>query len=127
MELRAGHTFLYPLKEDREAHLWIVATNPNADGMFAAVSLTSLKGSKDQTVVLQPGEHPFIKWPTCVAYAVADISSCDKLKGYLESGAARMHRDTSPELLKLVFDGFLASDLTKKRVREFIQAYKAAL
>jgi hypothetical protein len=37
-------------------HLWIVATAPGSDGLFAIVSLTSLKGSKDQTFILRSGE-----------------------------------------------------------------------
>ena len=110
----------------REEHLWVIATEPNADGLFAIASLTSLKGSKDQTIILSPGEHPFIKWPTCVAYAVADISSSEKLHSHLERGAAKMQQDASEKMLKLVLDGFAASDLTKKRVREFVLAYKAA-
>ena len=126
MTFHAGQTFLYPLDDAQEEHLWVIATEPDPDGLFATVSLTSLRGSKDQTVVLLAGEHPFIKWPTCVAYAATEISSCENLQARLECGLARMHRDASPELLKLVQDGFLASNLTKNRVREFIRAYRAA-
>src|SRR5205823_4779214 len=47
VELRSGRDVLFPLGSDRTPRLWIVATTPGTDGVFAIVSLTSLKGSKD--------------------------------------------------------------------------------
>ena len=87
----AGQTFHYPLRSPAKAHLWIIATGPSAQaGSFAAVSLTSLRGAKDQTVILRQGEHPFIKWDTCVAYALAEIITVEHLEARLSKGAARM-------------------------------------
>ena len=45
--------FLYPLAESEVSHFWVIATEPNADGQFAVANLTSLKGNKDQAVVLR--------------------------------------------------------------------------
>ena len=127
MPFRAGQTFLFPLDDDNyQEHLWVIATEPNQDGVFAAVSFTSFKGAKDQTVVFRSGEHPFFKWDTCVSYALAEVTSVDALQKYLDGKTARMHADLDPERLKLVLDGFTASDRTKNRVREFIKAYKLA-
>jgi hypothetical protein len=78
---RAGQAFLYPLNDDaRIEHLWIIATEPDADGRFATASLTSLKDAKDQTVILRKNEHPFIKWDTCVLYSLAEITSVEALQ-----------------------------------------------
>jgi hypothetical protein len=123
----AGQTYLYPLNDEaRREHLWIIVTEPNADGQFATVSLTSLKGAKDQTVTLLKAEHAFIKWDTCVLYALAEVSTTDRLQSYIESGAAKMHQDLRPDILGLILDGFTASDFTKNRVREFVKEYKRA-
>jgi hypothetical protein len=124
---RAGQTFLYPLDEDnRTSHLWIIITEPNSEQLFAVASFTSLKGAKDQTVILGKAEHPFLKWETCVSYAQAEIIGADALQERLDRGSAKMHRDATPAVLRLVFDGLLASDFTKNRVREFVRAYKQA-
>jgi len=58
---RAGQTFLYPLSENKIAHLWVVATEPNAEGVFAVVSFTSLRQAQDQTLILRKDEHAFLK------------------------------------------------------------------
>jgi hypothetical protein len=110
--------------ENRIAHLWVVATEPNDEGQFATVSFTSLKGAKDQTVVLRRAEHPFIKWDTCVLYALAEITTTDRLQAHLDSGRARMRQDLPSGLLRLILDGFNASEYTKNRVRNFVAEYR---
>lgn len=118
----AGQTFLYPLGENAgTAHLWVIATEPNDEGLFAFVSLTSLKGAKDQTVILRKGEHPFLKWDTCVAYALAEISDVDKLQAFVDSRLAKPHEDISPEVLEEIVAGFAASDFTRRRIARFVK------
>lgn len=124
MQFTAGTTFLYPLGPTQTAHLWIIATDPDSQGNFAVVSCTSLKGAKDQTVILRQYEHPFLKWDTCVAYNLADIISCDQLEERISKGEARLHSPTTFKVLDLVRDGFLASDFTKYRVRDFVKNQK---
>ena len=124
MIFSAGQCFLFPLDEFDTAHLWVIATEPNQDGQFAIVSCTSLKGSKDQTVVLRAGEHPFITHDTCVYYWAADITDCSVLESRIACGEARMHHDLSTALLNLVQDGFSASDFTKKRIIEFVRKHR---
>jgi hypothetical protein len=97
-----------------------------SNALFAIASFTSLKGAKDQTVILRKAEHPFLKWDTCISYAQAEIISTEKLLAHLAYGRAKMHRDASPAVLKLVLEGFAASDFTKNRVRNFMLARKAS-
>jgi len=119
---RAGQTFLFPLNdENQERHLWIIATEPNSEDWFAVASFTSLRGAKDQTVILLKAEHPFLKWDTCISYAQAEIITGEQLEERLLCGRAKMHVDATPKVLKDIFDGFSASSFTKNRVREFIQ------
>ena len=86
MSFRAGQTFLFPLGENLREHLWVIATEPNDEGLFAIASFTSLKGAKDQTVILRAAEHPFLKWDTCVSYALADISNSERYKKPIHGG-----------------------------------------
>jgi hypothetical protein len=123
----AGQTYLFPLNDDtRREHLWIIATEPDADGQFATASFTSLKGAKDQTVTFLKDEHPFIKWDTCILYSLAEITTTKTLQAYLDNGSAKMHQNASAAVLRLILDGFDASDFTKNRVRQFIREYKRA-
>ena len=127
MPFHAGQTFLFPLNEgNQREHLWVIATEPNSAGLFAVVSFTSLKGAKDQTVILRKTEHPFLRWDTCVAYALAEIVNADDLHAYCQSGRAKMHQDVAPAILRLILDGFSASDLTRNRVRDFVRDYRLA-
>ncbi|WP_415199523.1 hypothetical protein [Silvibacterium sp.] len=107
------------------SHLWVITTNPNPDGYVLVVSLTSLKGSKDQTVILNPADHPFIKWATCVAYAFSDLMTVEKLSELIECGNAKQHHPMSADRTQLILDGFLSSDFTKKRIVQFVKQYKA--
>ena len=121
MSFVAGETFLFPLGTRETPHLWIVSTTADADGRFAIVSLTSLKGSKDQTVILRAGEHPFIRWDTCVAYALAELTSSEQLEDLINRGTAQRQAPLRSDLLRLIVDGFLGSDFTKKRISDFVR------
>jgi hypothetical protein len=121
--LSAGSTFLFDLRGN--IHLWVVASDPDDEGRFLVVSLTSLKGSRDQTVILHGGEHPFLKWPTCVFYQQSDIMTVAQLEQLIASGNAKMRETMAADKTALILDGFLASEFTRKRVIAFARAYKA--
>ena len=125
MPFLAGQTFLFPLGDNKTAHLWVITTEPNADGVFAVVSFTSLKEAKDQTIILRKAEHPFLQHDTCICYALAELTSAEKLQGFIDEGTARPHADVTPPLLAEIVSGFAASDHTKKRVRDFVRDYRA--
>jgi hypothetical protein len=125
VRFHAGQTFLFPLNEDNQGeHLWVIATEPDSEGLIAIASFTSLRGAKDQTVILRKTEHPFLKWDTCIIYVLAEIMSVDNLQAHRQCGRAKMHQDVTPEVLRLILDGFSASDLTKNRVRNFVRDYR---
>ena len=103
----------------------MIASDPDIDGYCLIVSLTSFKGSSDRTVVLNAGEHPFIKWPTCVAYSLSDLITTEQLTNYVSLGHAKMHlAPLTEKVLDLVFDGFLASQFTKKRIKAYVRTIK---
>ena len=105
-------------------HLWVVATNPNEDELVAVVNITTLRGAKDQTVVLRSGEHQFVKHDSCVNYTMAEIVKVEKLQERFGSGRAKRHSDMTANLTALVLGGFTASPFTKNRIVDFIRKYK---
>lgn len=123
MPLVAGHTFLYPL--DNVPHLWVIATEP-CNGIVAIVNFTSLKGSKDQTVVLLKHEHAFLRWDTSVNFAQAETMSEERLQEYIQQGRAKMHSPIDAVLVQLIVDGFCASPYTKNRIVTFVAEYRAS-
>jgi hypothetical protein len=121
----AGQTFLFDLKQET-AHLWVICTDPDTDGQCLIVSLTTLKGSKDQTVILNGTDHQFLKHATSVAYAQSDLISIELLQELISSGRARMQSPMTPSITALIVDGFPASQFTKKRIVSFVRDYKLA-
>ena len=65
--LNPGSTFLLP-KPGQVEHLWIVLTKPNKDGRAVCVNITSWTFDSDETVILVPGDHPFITKKSVVHY-----------------------------------------------------------
>lgn len=61
--MECGDTFLMPAPDGTATpHLWIVTTAPDPlSKRCAIVSVTTLRNSKDQTVTLRVGDHPFIR------------------------------------------------------------------
>ena len=78
----------FPLGDNKIAHLWVITTEPNTDGIFAVVSFTSLKEAKDQTVILRKAGHPFLKHDMCICYALAELTSAEKLQAFIDQGTA---------------------------------------
>jgi len=83
-------------------------------GSVLARAEASLKGAKDQTVTLSKNEHPFIKWDSCILYSLAEITTVETLQGYLSCGSAKMQQSVRADILKLIVDGFIASDFHKE-------------
>ena len=77
-------------------------------------------------MVLQEGEHPSLRHPTCIHYGAAELTSVEKLQENLDRGFAKMREPLSPEVLKLIIDGFAASDRTKRRLREYVRERRIA-
>ena len=114
------------MNDDRQIeHLWVVATNPDENELVAVVNITTLRGAKDQTVVLQRGEHLFIKHDSCVNYSRAEIFEVEKLQEHFVSGRAKLQSDMTPSLTALVLGGFTASPFTRNRIFGFIRNYMA--
>ena len=83
------------------------------------VSLTTLRGQAEQTVVLRKGEHPFIKWDSSVCYSDCRLIDARDLDGKADSGQIKPQDPCSAATLKNIQDGLLASELTPRKVQNF--------
>jgi len=87
-------------------HLWIVITEPRPpDFQCVIVSVTTQKPHSDATVVLRPGDHPFITRDSVIQYLDARFADARGLDDIIEKGLAKRRDSCSPELLERIQDG----------------------
>lgn len=110
--MKAGDTFQIVGAADK--HLWVVVSDPATDATnVLIVNLTSYDPREDQTVILEPSDHPFIKHRTCVRYAGARVATDAQLEGLKAAGRLRPQTAVNPELLRQLRQGAAASQRTK--------------
>lgn len=122
--LRPGDTVLLPTSENQIEHLWIVLTTPSESGKSVCVNITSYRNSFcDTTVVLEPGEHPFIVKRSIVRYGDArelDMNALETaLNATLDIVCVRKE-PCSPELLQKIIQGLFASKHTSKEILSLV-------
>jgi hypothetical protein len=117
----SGDTFLMPAPGGRATpHLWIVITAPDPiTRLCAIVSVTTLRNSKDQTIILRPGDHPFIRHESTIFYGDAMIVDARKVDQDLVAGLVLAREKCPPQTLRLVQDGVAASPFTRPRLLRF--------
>jgi hypothetical protein len=116
--MRAGETFLLPNDDD---HLWAIISDPVVDPQRVVVVLfVSWTEKYDQACVLNGGEHPFIKHPTCVQYPGAALVSDATLEARRQSGELKMKAPLSPDLLALIRQRADRADL-RTRIYEVLR------
>ena len=125
--MHRGDTLLRPIiiaNPKLKAHLWIVVTEPTADGSCVMVNITTPKGHRlDRTVVLQKGDHPFVQHESIISYGDAQIENVKDLLACVQCATAkRGKQQILPPLLRRIQDGVLKSPDTPHKVREFCKA-----
>ncbi len=114
-EIRAGST-LFPTPK---SHLWIVVTDPAGEpAQVVIVNLTTVRKGSDRTVVLGPGDHPFVVRDTCVRYSDARLAKVETLQ-QLAAGPGRLREDVPPDVLRRIQDGLLRSPLTENWLKGY--------
>jgi hypothetical protein len=116
-----GDTFLMPAPGGvATPHLWIVVTQPDPQThLCVIVSVTTLRNSKDQTIILRVGDHPFIRHDSAIFYGDAMIVDARRLDAEIAAGLVLRREICSQATLKLVQDGVLASPFTRMKVVRF--------
>lgn len=123
---QAGDTFLIDDPNGPKQHLHIVLSCPTGTPpTILAVPLNTLTHKTDRTVVLNPGDHPFVGRPTAVSFDLLAVLSTDLL-AELEAEASRKlfpsfrrHAAIKADLLERIINGALNSPMTPEgMVRE---------
>lgn len=119
--LNCGDTFLTGTDDDEDDyHLWIIVTPPNLGEVVTVCVVTAHKRS-ERLVVLNAGDHPFIKHESVIAYRWSKIRLVDDLEAALSTGAAKKREPLSAAILKKAQSCLLESDFTPNGVRQYFK------
>ncbi len=119
----AGRSLLIYPDTDSKPHVWFVLTDPvGMPGKVVAVMIQSAKPYTDSTVLLEHGDHPFIRHQTSVSFGQATFFTLEKLQRYFQKGMCHLLQDMSAALLDKVRKGLLASARTPHSIRAYCQS-----
>ncbi|MXZ08285.1 MAG: hypothetical protein F4Y79_02470 [Gemmatimonadetes bacterium] len=85
------------------------------------VNVTSWTARKEQTLILYPGEHPFIIKKSVITYDNALLLAEWQVEHLLSNG--KKQPAVSEELLRKIGGGLLRSPFTSTDVRDFYEQY----
>lgn len=101
-------------------HLWIIITEPDPSSKLCGiVSVTTLRNSKDQTIIPRVGDHPFIRHESTIFYGDAMIVDARRLESEILAGLAVRREKCPAATLKLVQQGVGASPYTRPKFLRF--------
>ena len=102
-------------------HLWVVLTRPSGDPARVLIaSCTSRKPWSDDTIVLDRGDHPFIRHETVIAYTEIRIVEARVIELQLARGKVVRKERIRRAVLDRVVDAVLNSTNTATKFKQFI-------
>lgn len=100
-------------------HLWVVVCEPfDSPTKVIIVFLTSRKSYSDQTIVLRPQDHDFIRHETVVSYADARIVQTDYIIRRVSERDVKPHDSLRDEVIKVIQQGLINSPRTPRDVKK---------
>lgn len=108
----AGCTLYIP---DRDAgpHLWVALADPIPPrNEVPLVMLVTRKRYTDQTVILVPGDHPFVRVETSVSYGTLKFVPVSQLESSIARKHIKVRDDLAAALLLRIQQGVFSSPHT---------------
>jgi hypothetical protein len=120
----SGNTLILTRATGSTPHLWVVLCDPVGDpAEVVIVSLTTFRAHSDDTVVLQPGDHPFVQHPTCVYYSDARITTVARLEIAIRQRQAIPREEMDAAIVERIRAGLYRSPFTVLALRERCRAF----
>jgi hypothetical protein len=117
--LRPGDTFHSSL----DGHLWVVIAESKDRTELICVNFTSQEDYKEQTVVCEANEHPFLTHTSVIAYNYARRFKKTTVQSYLGTSTFKKKAACKEKLLAKICDGMNRSEHVPKHVlRTFNEA-----
>lgn len=118
--LNCGDTFLTG-DSSEDFHLWIIITPPT-EGEVVTVCMVTAHKKSERLVVLDVGDHPFIKHESIIAYRWSKIRAVDEIESAFLTQAAKPREPVSDAILRKVQAGLLDSDFTPNGVLHYYKS-----
>jgi len=121
--VRSARALLLAEQPQFKPHLWFVLTDPGGVlPRVVAVMLRTATRFTDATLVLHPGDHPFVRHESSVHCSTARWFSVSSILAAVSRGRCHLMLDASEDLLRRVRAGLLASPFTVNAVHEYCRA-----
>lgn len=123
MALAPGDTFFAPWPEkDAVVHLFFVISDPALDAkQVVVVPLMTWDEYKEQTCVLVPGDHPFIRHRSYIDYGCAKSVDATKVERSIKAKQFRTNKRASDDLLRKIREGADRSDFLPLGLRDILE------
>jgi hypothetical protein len=119
--IRAGRAIIFTDTYVRTAHLTFVLTDPDEERKVVIVSVMTRRHFSDATVVLNPGDHPWIRRESTVQFDTARFCAVRRLERAVQTNAGHWQADMSASLLARVCAGLIASSRTIHAVKDYFR------
>lgn len=117
--IRAGASLLLAEPPLYKPHLWFVLTHPlGKPPRVVSVMLRSVARFTDSTLILRPGDHPFVRHDSAVHYSTARWLNVSAILRAVRDGRCHLKEDMTDELLRRVRSGLLESPFTVNALRD---------
>lgn len=109
MTLKSGDTFLLPLPKN-STHLFVVISNPQESPKeILIVPIMSWRVGKDESCILELGDHPFVVHKSYINYHSAQKCEAERLEPHISDSQFKPLEAVSDKLLARIRQG---ADLT---------------
>lgn len=118
--IRGGDTFLR--RSPTKKHLWVVISYPELcpRDPVVIVSLVSCSPYTEQTCILNPGDHPFIKHGTAVYYRAVQTYSIGRIRNIIASDDVDSLAPMEPDVLARIRGGALQSPTVSQEICDLL-------
>jgi len=100
---RLGDTFFL---RGLDKHLIIIISEPGMDAnQIVTANFTSWRADKDQSCIVEAGEHRFVKKRSCLEYRSDKLVTLSQYNGFMSSGRLISHDRVSKALLGRILEG----------------------
>lgn len=124
---KAGDAFMLPRGRDNIPHLHtVVLASDKATGQCIVVNFSTKRRGVEQTLVLDDGDHPFIKHESCALFSDAKVVPLSALQQGEEAGKVVRQPRFSATVLKKIQDSMMKSSFTPQIVKEKYHAWTRA-
>ncbi len=104
--MQAGDTFIRAGKHVKtDPHLWVIISDPAKNSSVVTVNVTSQHIEKDQSCVIQSGEHSFVTKESVILYPEARVVLKSQILSGIQSGLLKNHNRVSQPLLARIRTG----------------------